>query len=336
MRSPTAVPDIERPPLSWAEPEWASDPVVTDGPLPRPPWRSMASALLAATSVVCLLLGNVALWMRQDLYSTRAADQQARQIMRSSNVQAAVGNLIVTDVIEPAIDRAPLGVLRGIVSAPAISLARRAVDDAMASQSAQQVATRLVTQVVPQLDRGTGPVTLSPEQLAWVASPRLAGNRAVAAALGTAERTGCCRVTLVQRGQLGFAWRHVRTVRTAGAVLPPLGLLAGALAVAVSRRRVVMGMILAAGTATAGIVTLAALSAGPGPWGSLASRAGPAAGVVLAAQHAVFTSATAGLRWHSLCMAGAGVAVLAVLAALTIGGRPTRPGTGAEAAGAAR
>ncbi|HVM65382.1 MAG TPA: hypothetical protein VMU14_11010, partial [Acidimicrobiales bacterium] len=100
--------------------------------------------------------------------------------------------------------------------------------------------------------------------------------------------------------------------------------------------------ILAAGTATAGIATLAALSAGPGPWGSLASGGGAAAGVVLAAQRAVFTSATAGLRWHSLCMAGAGVAVLAVLAALaalaalTIVGRPTRPGRGAEAGGAAR
>ena len=84
----TAVPATERPTLSWADPEWGRDPVVTDGPAPHPPWRSMVSALLAATSVVCLLLGNVALWVRQDLYSTRAADQQARQIMRSSNVQA--------------------------------------------------------------------------------------------------------------------------------------------------------------------------------------------------------------------------------------------------------
>jgi hypothetical protein len=290
----------------------------------------VVSAVLAATSVVCLLLGNVALWVRQDLYSTRAADQQASQIMRSSNVQAAVGDLLVTGVVEPALQRAPLGVLRGVLSAPAISLARRAVDDAMASQSAQQIATRLVAQVVPQLDKGTGPVTLSPEQLAWIASPRLAGNRAVAAAVGTADRTGCCGVTLVQRGQLGFAWRHVRAIRTAGIVLIPLGLMAGLLAMAVSRRRRVMAMVLAGGLTTAGIATFAALLAGPGPWGSLAANAGPAAGVVQAAQRAAFDSATAGLRWHSLLLAGAGVVVLAVLAT---GGLVARARTSDRAGG---
>jgi hypothetical protein len=275
----------------------------------------VVSAVLAATSVVCLLLGNVALWMRQDLYSARTVDQEAQQIIGSSDVQQAMANLLVTGVVQPALDHAGLGPLTGVVSAPVVDLARRAIDDAVASQPAQHVATRLVEQVVPELDKGTGPVALSPEQLAWVVSPGLAANRLVADALRSADRTGCCRVVLVQRGRLSFAWRHVHGIRTAGVALPPIALVSAVLAIVVSRRRVRMAMILAGATAAVGVATFASLWAGPGFWANLTSQAGPAAGVVRAAQRTVFDGATAGLRRHSLWIAGAGGVMLATLVA---------------------
>jgi hypothetical protein len=313
-------PDYECPPLPWVTTGPADErvpPIEATRPARSRPWRSVVSAALAATSVVCLLLGNVALWMRQDLYSTRAVSHEAQQIMGSSDVQQAVANLFVSGVVQPAIDHAGLGPFTGAVSGPVMSLARRAIDDAVASQTAQHVATRLVEQVVPQLDKGTGPVALSPEQLAWVVSPGLASNRLVADALRTADRTGCCRVVLVQRGHMSFTWRHVRGIRTAGIVLPPLALVSAALAVAVSRRRVRMAIILAAAATAVGIATFASLSAGSRFFAGLTSQTGPAAGVVRAAQRAVFDGATAGLRQHSLVIAGAGGVVLAAL----IGGR---------------
>ena len=312
----TEPPDYECPPLPWVTPDPADDgvpPVAAPRPATRGSWRSVVSALLAATSVVCLLLGNVALWMRQDLYSTRAVSQEAQQIMGSSDVQQAVANLFVSGVVQPAIDHAGLGPLTGVVAAPVISLARGAIDDAIASQPAQHVATRLVEQVVPELDKGTGPVALSPDQLAWVVSPGQASNRHVADAPRTADRTGCCRVVLVQRGHLSFTWRHVRGIRTAGIVLPPLALVSAALAVVVSRRRVRMAIILAAATVAVGMATFVSLSAGPGLWADLTTQSGPAAGVVRAAQRTVFEGATAGLRRHSLVIAGAGAVVLATL-----------------------
>jgi hypothetical protein len=305
--------DFEYEPLPWV--------IADPQPATRQSWRSVISALLAVASVVCLLLGNVALWMRQDLYSARAVGREAQQIMGAPDVQQAVANLVMTGVVEPALHRANLGPLTSVVSGPVVGLARRAVENAVASQPAQQIASRLVQQVVPELDKGTGPVALSPDQLAWVVSPRLAANRIVADVLRTADQTGCCRVVLVQRGQMSFAWRHVRGVRTAGVVLPPLGLASGALAVVVSRRRLRMAMILAGAAAAVGIATVASLWAGPGPWAGLMSNAGPAAGVVRAAQRTVFDSATAGLRQHSVLLAGAGILLLAALA---FGGLITR------------
>jgi len=79
-------------------------------------------------------------------------------------------------------------------------------------------------------------------------------------------------------------------------VLPPLALAFAALAVVVSRRRLRMAMILAGATALVGIATFASLWAGPGYWANLTSHAGPAAGVVRAAQRTVFAGATA--AWH--------------------------------------
>jgi hypothetical protein len=317
---PADLPDFQYPPLPWVSAAVGNDRLPPD-PAPRPvrrrPWRSVVSALLAASSIACLVVGNVALWMRQDLYSARAVGQEAQQIMGSSDVQQAVANMLVTGVVQPALDHAGLGPLTGVVSAPVMGIARRAIDDAVASQPAQHVASRLVEQVVPQLDKGTGPVALSPEQLAWIVSPSLASNRLVADALRTADRTGCCRMVLVQRGHLSFTWRHVRDIRTAGLVLPPLALAFAALAVVVSRRRVRMAMILAGATAAAGLATFASLWAGPGFWANLTSHAGPAAGVVRAAQRTVFDWATAGLRQHSLWIAAAGGVALAAL----VGGR---------------
>jgi hypothetical protein len=312
------TPAFEYPPL----PSVANDPVDEEAP-PRATMatvrlrhgRAILSALLATAAVACLLVGNVALWMRQDVYSARNVDQEAQQIMGSSDVQQAVADLLTTQVVQPALDHAGLGPFRGLVSGPVMGVARRAIDDAVASQPAQHVAARLVEQVVPELDKGTGPVVLSPEQLAWIVSPSLASNHLVASLLHTADHSGCCQVVLVQRGHLSFGWRHVREIRIAGLVLPALSLVLAALAIAVSRRRVRTAMLLAAAAAVAGLLTFVSLQAGPGMWAGVANQHGPAAGVIHAAQRTAFSSVTATLRQHSLSVAGAGGVAVAILAA---------------------
>src|SRR5262249_36219755 len=131
-------------------------------------WRTVTSGCLAVAAIVCLFLGNLALWMRQDVYSASHIEQEAQHILRSSDVPTAVADLLTTRVVEPALGQAGLGPFAGVVKAPATSVVRRLVNQAMSAQPTQHVAARLVEQVAPELNRGAGPVSLSPEQLTWI------------------------------------------------------------------------------------------------------------------------------------------------------------------------
>jgi hypothetical protein len=296
----------------------------------------MTSECLAVAALVCLFLGNLALWMRQDVYSVGNIEGEAQQILRSSDVRGAVADLLTTRVVQPAVGQAGLGPFSGLVKAPVTSMVRRLVDRAMAAQPTQDVAARLVEQVAPELERGTGPISLSPEQLTWILSPSLAANRMVATVLNTADRTGCCAVVLAQRQSLSLPWRHVREVRIAGLVFPALfaGFVVFGLALARHRRR--LATVMAAAAAIGGLATVALLWAGPQFWAGLVSRSGAAGGIVRAVDRAVFNSATSGLRQHSLVVAAVGAMALVVLACSRIrhsrgmraadGHRLTQPG----------
>ncbi|HUJ65616.1 MAG TPA: hypothetical protein VLX59_08780, partial [Acidimicrobiales bacterium] len=168
---------------------------------------------MAVAAVACLLLGNLALWMRQDVYSARNVSAEAQRIVASSNVQGAVADLLTTKVVQPVLAQAQLGPFTGLAEKPLLDASRRLVQEAVATQPAQHVAARLVEEVIRDLDQGTGPIALSPDQLAWVASPSLAGNRILASVLHTADTTGCCQVVLAPRQSLAFSWRHVGMIR---------------------------------------------------------------------------------------------------------------------------
>ena len=266
----------------------------------RPDWRALTSAVLAIVAVLCLVLGNVALWMRQDVYSARHIDAEAQQIVGSANVQGAVANLVTTDLV-PRFGTSLTNVARGLI------------EQALATQPAQRVAARLVEEVVPELQHGTGPITLSARQLAWIASPSLADNRLVANVLDAAEGSGCCRVVVAQRHGLSFVWRHQGQIRVAGIVLPVVFVVCALLALAITDRRRRLAVVLAASTAVAGLGTIALLGVGPAMWIGLFSRPGAAA-VVRAAERSVFGAATASLRVQSVILTAAGVGALAVLA----------------------
>jgi hypothetical protein len=275
----------------------------------------VASRFLAVTAIVCLFLGNVALWMRQDVYSARNVDQEAQRIVGSSNVQGAVADLLATKVVQPALAQTQLGPLTDLFKAPLISVSSRLIQKVVATQPAQHVAARLVEQVVPELDRGSGPISLSPEQLAWIASPSLASNSTVAKALNTAARTGCCQVVLAQRQSLSFAWRHVGMIRIAGIVLPALFVACVGLALGFSRRRRRLAMILAAASVGVGVVTFGSLWFGPQFWDGLMVRPGSTAGVLRAVDSTLFNGSTAALRIDSLAVALLGTGALVALVA---------------------
>jgi hypothetical protein len=310
-------------------PSWiAVEPVTEWQAVSRPHnWRAPTSAALAIVAVLCLLLGNVALWMRQDVYSARHIDAEAQQIVGSTNVQAAIANLLAADVVQPVLGQTGIN-SRGPIGAPLSSAARGLIQQALATQPVQRVAARLVEEVVPELEHGSGPITLSARQLAWIASPTLAGNRVVATVLDAAGGAGCCRVVLASRHGLSFAWRHQRQIRAAGIVLPALFVASLTLALVISRRRRLLAVILAASTAVIGLGMVALLGIGPAWWTGLFSRTGAAAGVVRAADRSVFGTATASLRAQSVLVAAAGVAALAVLAGTRrLTRRLTRPVT---------
>lgn len=268
---------------------------------------------LAIVAVLCLLLGNTALWMRQDLYSARHVDAEAQQIVGSASVEGAVANLLTTDVVEPVLGQAG-SASPGLIGASLSSAARGLIEHALATQPVQRVAARLVEQVVPELQHGTGPVTLSARQLAWIASPGLADNRLVATMLDAANGSGCCRVVLAQRHSLSFAWRHQDEIRAAGIVLPAVFVVCLTLALCLTRRRRRLATILAASTVVTGLAMVALLGVGPNWWTRLLSRPSAATGVVRAADRSVFGAATASLRLQSTVVAAAGAAALAVLA----------------------
>ena len=273
--------------------------------------RRAASAFFAAATIVCLLVGNLALWMRQDVYSGSNITREAQQIVGSPDVQHAVAALVVNRVVQPALDqvgrRTVLGPLAATVERPVVSMAGRLVDRAVASQPAQQIEARLVEAVTPQLEKGAGPVALSPEQLVGILSPSLGTNAVVAAVLRAADRSGCCTVVLAQRADLAFGWRNIRAIRAAGIALPVLTVVFAALALTLAPRRRRLGIILAAATSIAGVVTLASLAAGPSFWVNFVSQNGAAAGVVRAAGASVFNGASAklGLRSWALVTGGA-------------------------------
>jgi hypothetical protein len=267
-----------------------------------------------AAAILCLFLGNAALWMRQDVYSARNVDREAQQIVGSADVQAAVADLLTAKVVQPALAQAGLGPFTGLLSGPVTGVSHQLIERALTAEPAQQVAARLVEQVVPELQKGAGPVSLTPQQLAWIASPSLASNRIMADVLHAAEVTGCCNVTLAQRGSLSFGWRHVSAIRVAGILLPALYLAFAALALLVTRNRRRLAMVLAGATAATGLATLALLWVGPGFWTGLISGSGATAGLVRAAGGTVFDSATASLRENSLLVVAAGTCALAALA----------------------
>jgi hypothetical protein len=278
-------------------------------------WRSATTRLLAVAAIVCLFLGNVALWMRQDVYSARNVEQEAQRIVGSPNVQGAVADLLTTKVVQPALAQTEAGPLMVLVKAPLRSLSDRLIEQVVATQPAQHVAARLVEQVVPELDKGAGPISLSPRQLMWIASPSLASNHAVASVLNSAERSGCCQVVLAQRQTLSFGWRHVGMIRVAGVVLPALFVACVGLALGLSRRRRRLAVILAGATVLTGLVTFASLLAGPGFWDGIMVRPGSTAGVLRAVDSSVFNGATSALRTDSLVVAILGLGALAGLAA---------------------
>jgi hypothetical protein len=252
--------------------------------------------------------------MRQDVYSARHIEQEAQHILGSSDVRAAVADLLTTRVVQPALGQAGLGPFAGVIKGPATSMVRGLINQAMSAQPTQDVAGRLVEQVAPELNRGAGPISLSPEQLTWIASPSLAANRTVATVLNAADRTGCCEVVLAQRESLSWPWRHVREIRIAGVVLPALFVGFLVLGLGLARRRRRLAAVIAAASAITGLATVALLGAGPQFWAGFVSRSGAAGGIVRAVDRAGFNSATAGLRQHSLAIAVVGAVAFVALA----------------------
>jgi hypothetical protein len=304
---------VERPSPYWM----VSCTQHAEGPGPgwvRRHWREVTSGVLAVTAVVCLFFGNAALWMREDLYSSRNLDQDAQQILGSTQVQSAVADLLTKQVVHVALAGSGLGPFAAVIQTPAIGVADRLVSQALASQPVQHVEARLLEVVIPEMKSGAGPISLSPDQLVWIASPSFATNRVMASVVHTADRTGCCQVELAQRHKLSFAWRYVHQIRIAGIVLPALFVAMTGLALLITPRRKQLALTVAVATAATGLITLGLLTAHPGFWAGLISTSGPGAVVLRAADRAAFNTATAALRVHSLVLTAVGACTIAGLA----------------------
>jgi len=288
------------------------------------------TAALTVAMVVALLLGNVALWLSRDVYSTANIAAEARTIVASPDVKKAVTDLLVTRVVDPAVKQAnPAGsipILGGIATVELDKLAAQVVRRAVSTQSAQAISTRLVEAVVPQLQRGAGPVTLTPEELARIVAPGLAANTAVSTVLRSADRSNCCSVALAQRHELSFAWRNVGAVRAAAKVLPVVAVAFGALSLVVSRRRRHQGMVVGAATAGVGLVTLVGLRVGARSWIDATTGTTPLTAVVRAAETSVVRTAGRGLQAQSWLLVALGLVIGIGIAVVGRRRAPRAPG----------
>ncbi len=228
--------------------------------------------MLAGVALVALFLGNLAFWARDDLFDTAKVEAKTEQLVGSSDAQQAVTALLVERVVKPAVAKADASIpsilspLTDRLDSASVDVATRAIDQAVASETTQEITTRLVGALNDQLVSGTGPITLTPSQIVAIAAPSLADNRVVARIVDAADASGCCVVELARRDQLPFVWQHVDAIRAAGVILPVAALLAAGAAVVVARRRGRVLLVLGIGTVVVGLATLVPLWAGS-RWG---------------------------------------------------------------------
>ena len=225
----------------------------------------MAIAVLA---VVALFGANLAWWVSHDVYDTAAVTAKANTLIASPDTRAAVTSLLDEKVVQPALSQAagslprPLQSLGGAVQDQTAELVQSAIADAVASQSVGEITGRLVADLNPQLVDGSGSITLTPTQLLSIVAPSLTNNRVVNGVVDLAEQSRCCTIVLAQRRDLPFVWQHVKLIQAAAVALPIAALGLGLLALVLARRRLRIGIVLAAGSAIAGAIVLLALWAG--------------------------------------------------------------------------
>lgn len=291
-----------------------------DDPNPRAGrGRDILALVLAVVAVAALFVGNLAFWVRDDLYDTAKVEAKTERLVGSSDLQQVVTTLLVDRVVKPAVAKADdsvpsiLSPLTDRLDAASVDLATKAIDKAVSSQTTQEIATRLAAEVNQQLVAGTGPVTLEPSQLLAIAAPSLTDNRVVTKIVDVADSSGCCLIVLAQRDQLPFVWRHVDAIRLAGLVLPLFAAAAGVAALVIARRRARLVLVLGAGTILAGVATLVPLWAGS-HWGvdHVVGADDPSTTLVRQAARAAFAVTDEALRRQSWGLVLAGVVLVVV------------------------
>ena len=289
---------------------------------------------LAVVALVALFAGNLAFWARDDLYDTAKVQAKTEQLVGSTDTQEAVTALLVDRVVKPAVAKADASIpsilspLTDRLDNASVDLATKAIDQAVSSQTTQEITTRLVGALNDQLVSGTGPITLTPSQIVAIAAPSLADNRVVSRIVEAADASDCCVVELASRDELPFVWQHVDAIRAAGVILPVVALVAGALALVVARRRGRIVLVLGIGTVVVGLATLLPLWAGS-HWGvdHVVGTDDPSTTLVRQAARTAFRVTDEALRRQSWFLVAAGsVAVVGVIAA-----RLVRSGRGSAA-----
>ena len=309
--------------------------VPTVSPAPAGRARDVAALALALVALVALFFGNLAFWARDDLYDTAKVQAKAEKLVGSTDTQQAVTALLVERVVKPAVAQADASVpsilspLTDRLDRASVDLATKAIDQAVAAETTQEIATRLVGAVNDQLVAGTGPITLTPGQIVAIAAPSLADNRVVAKVVDVADESGCCVVELAQRDQLPFVWQHVDAIRAAGVVLPIVAVVAAGGAVALARRRGRVVLVLGIGTVVVGLATLGPLWAGS-HWGvdRIGGTADPSTTVVRQAARTAFLVTDEALRRQSWVLVVVGsVATAAVIAVRVVKRRSPSEGS---------
>jgi len=148
----------------------------TDAP-PAPQKRSSPSGIAATFAIIAvfaLFFGNLAFWIRQDVYDTATVIAKAQTITGTTDTQAAVTALFDETVVHPALEQATgtlPTILQGLAETavePVATVIDHAVASAVASQSAQEITTRLVKVINQELVSGTG----SHQRNCWGYLPR--------------------------------------------------------------------------------------------------------------------------------------------------------------------
>lgn len=213
--------------------------------------RKLLAGFLAAVALLVVPLGDLGLWTRRELLNSDAFTSTASDVVQQPDVRGVLADRLVEEIVrqEPRL-------------ASSTSIVRPAIVTLIGTKAFQTVFSVAVREMHAQLERRDDQLTLQLNGALPLVRDTVTELDARAGAL--VPQSGLPVITVVQKKDAKGLWAGVRVADQLSWALPllMLGLLAAA--VALSRRRATMLIVLGVGVAVDAMIVVLLLRTGRG------------------------------------------------------------------------